>query len=51
MNDTVTIHGRVGGDPNRGMAGGVPVLNFRVASPQGWYDAKNQTFVETGTNW
>lgn len=51
MNDTVTIHGRVGGDPNRGTAGGVPVLNFRVASPQGWYDARNQTFVETGTNW
>lgn len=51
MNDTVTIRGRVGGDPNRGTAGGVPVLNFRVASPQGWYDAKTQTFIETGTNW
>ncbi|MEJ1921067.1 single-stranded DNA-binding protein [Microbacterium sp. KHB019] len=52
MNDTVTILGRVGGDPNRSeTTTGIPVVNFRVASPQGWYDAKSQTFIETGTNW
>lgn len=52
MNDTVTILGRVGGDPNRSQTpGGVPVVNFRVASPQSRYDAKTQTWIETGTNW
>lgn len=52
MNDTVTILGRVGGDPNRGETNtGIPVINFRVASPQRRYDAKTQGWVETGTNW
>lgn len=52
MNDTVTILGRVGGDPNRGQTtGGVPVVNFRVASPQRRYDAKSASWIETGTNW
>lgn len=52
MNDTVTILGRVGGDPNRSQTpGGVPVVNFRVASPQSRYDAKTQSWIETGTNW
>lgn len=52
MNDTVTILGRVGGDPNRSeTTGGVPVVNFRVASPQSRYDSKTQSWIETGTNW
>ncbi len=52
MNDTVTILGRVGGDPNRSeTTTGVPVVNFRVASPQRRYDSKSQTWIETGTNW
>lgn len=52
MNDTVTILGRVGGDPNRNSTpGGVPVVNFRVASPQRRYDTKTQTWIETNTNW
>lgn len=52
MNDTVTILGRVGADPNRSATTtGVPVVNFRVASPQRRYDSKVQAWVETGTNW
>ncbi len=52
MNDTVTILGRVGGDPNRSeTTSGVPVVNFRVASPQRRFDQKTQTWIETGTNW
>ena len=52
MNDTVTILGRVGGDPNRSeTTAGVPVVNFRVASPQRRYDSKTQAWIETGTNW
>lgn len=52
MNDTVTILGRVGNDPIRSeTTTGVPVINFRVASPQRRYDSKTQEWVETGTNW
>lgn len=52
MNDTVTILGRVGGDPNRSETpGGVPVVNFRVASPQRRFDSKTQSWIETNTNW
>lgn len=52
MNDTVTILGRVGNDPTRNeTTTGVPVVNFRVASPQRRYDSKAQEWVETGTNW
>lgn len=52
MNDTVTILGRVGGDPNRSeTTSGVPVVNFRVASPQRRFDQKTQAWIETGTNW
>jgi len=52
MNDTITILGRVGADPNRSeTTSGVPVVNFRVASPQRRFDAKTQAWTETGTNW
>lgn len=52
MNDNVTILGRVGADPKRSeTANGVAVVNFRVASPQRRFDAKTQTWIETGTNW
>lgn len=52
MNDTVTILGRVGGDPNRSeTAGGVPIVKFRLASPQRRFDSQTQQWVETGTNW
>lgn len=52
MNDTVTILGRVGADPNRSATtSGVSIVNFRVASPQRRYDSKTQTWIETGTNW
>lgn len=52
MNDTITILGRVGGDPNRSETStGTPVVNFRVASPQSRFDHKTQTWIDTGTNW
>lgn len=52
MNDTITILGRVGADPTRSRTtGGVPVVNFRIASPQRRYDSKTGAWVETGTNW
>ncbi|MGM7696709.1 single-stranded DNA-binding protein [Microbacterium sp. A84] len=52
MNDTVTILGRVGADPNRSATSvGDSIVNFRVASPQSRYDAKSQSWIETGTNW
>lgn len=52
MNDTMTILGRVGADPNRSATStGIPVVNFRVASPQRRYDSKTQSWIETGTNW
>lgn len=52
MNDNVTILGRVGADPKRSETpNGVAVVNFRVASPQRRFDAKTQTWIETGTNW
>lgn len=52
MNDTVTILGRVAGDPTRNQTTtGTPVINFRVASPQRRYDQRSQTWIDTGTNW
>lgn len=52
MNDTVTIQGNVGGDPVRNTTpGGAPVLNFRVASAQGYRDRRTGNWIETGTNW
>ncbi len=52
MNDTVTILGRVGNDPVQSeTTAGVPVSNFRVASPQRRFDAKTQTWKDIGTNW
>ncbi|MDQ0645671.1 single-stranded DNA-binding protein [Microbacterium murale] len=51
MNDNVTILGRVGADPKRSeTTSGVTVVNFRVASPQRRFDAKSQTWIETGAN-
>lgn len=51
MNDTVTILGRVAGDPTRNQTTtGTPVINFRVASPQRRYDQRSQTWIDTGTN-
>lgn len=52
MNDTVTILGRVGADPNRSATtSGDSIVKFRVASPQRRYDSKSQSWIETGTNW
>lgn len=52
MNDTITIMGFIGNDPGGNTtAGGVPVVNFRVGSSQSRYDAKTQTWIDTGTNW
>ncbi|MFB7250593.1 single-stranded DNA-binding protein [Microbacterium sp. NPDC056234] len=52
MNDTITIMGFIGNDPGGNTtASGVPVVNFRVGSSQSRYDAKTQTWIDTGTNW
>lgn len=52
MNDTITIMGFIGNDPGgNATASGVPVVNFRVGSSQSRYDAKTQTWIDTGTNW
>ncbi|WP_460795633.1 single-stranded DNA-binding protein [Microbacterium sp. GXF0217] len=52
MNDTITIMGFIGNDPGGNTtATGVPVVNFRVGSSQSRYDAKSQTWIDTGTNW
>lgn len=52
MNDTVTILGRVGADPNRSATtSGDSIVKFRVASPQRRYDSKSQSWIDTGTNW
>lgn len=52
MNDIMTIRGNVGGDPVRNtIAGGATVLNFRVATSQGYRDKRTGQWVETGTNW
>ena len=52
MFNTLTIVGNVATDPVLGMtAGGVPVTNFRVASPQRRFDSATQRWVESGTNW
>lgn len=52
MNDTVTIMGFIGNDPQSGKTtGGVAVLNFRVGSTQRRYDAKSGAWIDSGTNW
>lgn len=52
MNDTVTIMGFIGNDPQPAITGtGVSVLNFRVGSTQRRYDAKAGEWVDSGTNW
>src|SRR5690606_3925995 len=52
MSDTVTIVGKVGNEPTRSQTpGGVPVVNFRLASGQRRYDARSGQWVDQGTNW
>lgn len=51
-NDTVTIRGFIGNDPQPGATTtGVPVLNFRVGSGQRKFDKRTQSWVDAGTNW
>ena len=52
MSDTVTIIGKVGNEPTRSQTpGGVPVVNFRLASGQRRYDARSGQWIDQGTNW
>lgn len=52
MSDTVTIIGKVGNEPTRNQTpGGVPVVNFRLASGQRRYDSRTGQWVDQGTNW
>lgn len=52
MSDTVTIVGKVGNEPTRSQTpGGVPVVNFRLASGQRRYDARSGQWIDQGTNW
>lgn len=52
MTDTVTIRGNVANDPVRNTtARGDAVINFRLASPQGWFDNRTGAWTEAETNW
>ncbi len=52
MNDTLTIRGFVGNDPQTSTTStGISVLNFRVASSRRRFDRETQTWVDAGTNW
>ncbi|MGW8483889.1 single-stranded DNA-binding protein [Microbacterium sp. NPDC055903] len=52
MNDTLTIRGFVGNDPQPSMTStGVPVLNFRVGSSRRRFDRHTQSWIDAGTNW
>lgn len=51
MNDTITIVGTIGTDPERKVRGGVPITTFRVASKERRFDKASGTWVDGETNW
>lgn len=51
MNDTITIVGTIGTDPERKVRGGVPITTFRVASKERRFDKASGAWVDGETNW
>lgn len=51
MNDTITIVGTIGTDPERKVRNGVPITTFRVASKERRFDRATGTWVDGETNW
>lgn len=51
MNDTITIVGTVGTDPEKKVRNGVPITTFRVASKERRFDRATGTWVDGETNW
>lgn len=51
MNDTITIVGVIGTDPDKTTPNGVPITRFRVASKERRFDRASGTWVDGDTNW
>ena len=51
MNDTITIVGTIGTDPEKKVRNGVPITTFRVASKERRFDRATGTWVDGETNW
>lgn len=51
MNDTITIVGTVGTDPEKKVRNGVPITSFRVASKERRFDRATGAWVDGETNW
>lgn len=51
MNDTITIVGTIGTDPEKKIRNGVPITTFRVASKERRFDRATGTWVDGETNW
>lgn len=51
MNDTITIVGTVGTDPEKKVRNGVPITTFRVASRERRFDRATGAWVDGETNW
>ena len=52
MNDTITIVGTIGTDPEKKIRNGVPITTFRVASKERRFDRSTGAWVDgetTGT--
>lgn len=52
MNDQITVCGHIATDPKlRSAEGGLEITNFRLASQQRRYDAKQGAWVDQEPNW
>ncbi|WP_314502027.1 single-stranded DNA-binding protein [uncultured Microbacterium sp.] len=51
MNDTITIVGTVGTDPEKKVRNGVPITTFRVASKERRFDRATGSWVDGESNW
>lgn len=51
MNDTITIVGTVGTDPEKKVRNGVPITTFRVATKERRFDRTTGAWVDGETNW
>lgn len=52
MNDQITVCGHIATDPKlRSTDGGLDITNFRLASQQRRYDAKQGAWVDQEANW
>jgi len=51
MNDTITIVGTVGTDPEKKIRNGVAITTFRVASRERRFDRATGAWVDGETNW